>query len=47
MLHSSLRRFSIGVPVSAKRWRARTRFAARAVLVAWFFTYCASSSAQQ
>ena len=44
MLHSSERRFSTGVPVSAKRKGARKRFTARVVLVAWFLMYWASSS---
>ena len=42
MLHSSERRFSTGVPVSAKRKGARKRFTARVVLVAWFLMYSAS-----
>ena len=44
MLHSSERRFSTGVPVSANRKRERRRFTARVVLVAWFLMYWASSS---
>ena len=44
MLHSSERRFSMGVPVSAKRSGARRRFTARVVLVAWFLMRWASSS---
>ena len=43
MLQSSDRRFSMGVPVSAKRCRAVTAFTARAESVSWFFMYCASS----
>ena len=43
MLHSSLRRFSMGVPVSAMRCAALTAFTARAALVAWFLMYWASS----
>ena len=47
MLHSSASRFSIGVPVSAKRCRASTDRTALEALVAWFFTYCASSRVMQ
>ena len=43
----SLSRFSIGVPVSAKRRWAFTRLTARAVSVPWFLMYCASSSTWQ
>ena len=42
--HSSLRRFSTGVPVSASFWPARRWRTARAALVFGFFTICASSS---
>ena len=45
MLHSSLNRFSIGVPVNAKRWSAGTRLTAFASFVAWFLMYWASSRA--
>ena len=47
MLQISLRRFSIGVPVRANRWRASRRLMARAVSVPWFLMYCASSRVQQ
>ena len=42
--HSSSSRFSIGVPVSAIRWRQRSARAACAPRVSGFFTCCASSS---
>ena len=45
MLHSSERRFSIGVPVSANLWSASRLFTARVVSAAGFLIYCASSSA--
>ncbi len=48
MLHSSRRGGSPPACPSARTAGAPARrFAARAVLVAWFFTYCASSSAHQ
>ena len=47
MLHSSPRRFSIGVPVSAKRCLAFTARTAFADLVAAFLMYWASSNAMQ
>lgn len=46
MLHSSDRRFSMGVPVSANLWRADRRLTARVVSVAGFLMYWASSRAQ-
>ena len=47
MLHSSLSRFSIGVPVRAKRCTAVTERTAFDTLVAAFLMYCASSSVMQ
>src|SRR5262249_37063682 len=41
---SSSRRFSTGVPVSARRSRARSRLTACVVAASAFFTFCASSS---
>ena len=45
--HSSLRRFSIGVPVIASRRRAGSRRSARARFVFGFLTSCASSSSSR
>ena len=45
MLHSSLNRFSMGVPVNANRCSAVICLTAFANFVAWFLMYCASSSA--
>ena len=44
MDHSSVSRFSTGVPVSATRCRAGSRRTARATALALFLTCCASSS---
>ena len=46
MLHNSPKRFSTGVPVSAKRTRLFTRHTALYFWVVWFLMACASSSMQ-
>ncbi len=45
--HSSDRRFSTGVPVSATRWAASNRRTARAGAARLFFTAWASSSTRR